>query len=387
MIKRILIFSFLFFILAFPVYAEGEISVSAEGAALIVAENGELIFGKNENRQLSMASTTKIMTSLLLIEENAPAREITVSKPMVSVEGTSMGLMPGDRVTYEALAYGMLLESGNDAANAAAYAVAGSPEKFALLMNKKAREIGMKNTNFVTPSGLDAKEHYSCAYDMALLGAYAVKNPEFVNVCSQRSKMTEFGNPPHKRRLSNHNRLLSMCDGAFGVKTGFTKKSGRCLVSAVRRDGVTLVAVTLNAPDDWNDHMKMYDYGFSKVKKYEIKSEPLDITVPVIGGNKESISLKTADEPLFYPSIGEDTAGVTSKVFTEKFLYAPVKKGDIVGEIKYYSSGREIFSVPVFSAEDIACITKEIKKPEKKSLKQRIADLIKKILNLKEKTK
>lgn len=381
MIKRVFIFAFLFLFLSFPVYGSNEVSVSAEGAALIIAESGELIFGKNENKQLSMASTTKIMTSLLLLEQNTPDKEIIVSSAMVSVEGTSMGLLPGDKVTHEALVYGMLLESGNDAANTAAYDVAGSPDKFAVLMNEKAKLIGMENTNFVTPSGLDAVEHYSTAYDMALLGAYAVENPEFAKVCSTNSISLEYGNPPYRRRLSNHNRLLTMYEGAFGIKTGFTKKSGRCLVSAAQRNGITLIAVTLNAPDDWNDHIKMFDYGFSIVDKQELKIDTSNLCVPVIGGDKTTLSVSLGEE-CYYPVLKDKNVPIESEILLKSFIYAPAEIGETVGEVRYYSQGKQIASQALVLNESSECITKEItKETKKKSLFKRIIEFIKGIFD------
>lgn len=381
MIKRVFIFVFLLLFLSFPVSASNDLSVSAEGAALIIAESGELIFGKNENKQLSMASTTKIMTSLLLLEQNTPQKEITVTSDMVSVEGTSMGLLPGDKVTHEALVYGMLLESGNDAANTAAYDVAGSLDKFAVLMNEKARLIGMENTNFVTPSGLDAAEHYSTAYDMALLGAYAVKNPEFAQVCSTNSISLEYGNPPYRRRLSNHNRLLTMYEGAFGIKTGFTKKSGRCLVSAAKRNGITLVAVTLNAPDDWNDHVKMFDYGFSVVDKQELKIDTSNLKVPVIGGDKASLSVSLGEE-CYYPVLKDENISFESEILLKNFIYAPAETGEAVGEVRYYYEGKQIASQTIVLSESCKSTTEEkAKETEKKSLFKRIVEFIKGIFD------
>lgn len=382
MIKRIIILILLISFLCFPAYAENEVSVSAEGAALIIAESGDLLFGKNENKQLSMASTTKIMTSLLLLEENTPEKEITVTSAMTSVEGTSMGLLPGDKVTCEALVYGMLLESGNDAANTAAYVVSGSPAKFAELMNQKAKLIGMENTNFVTPSGLDAAEHYSTAYDMALLGAYAVSNPEFAKICSTNSISLEYGNPPYRRRLSNHNRLLTMYDGAFGIKTGFTKKSGRCLVSAAEQNGVTLIAVTLNDPDDWNDHIKMFDYGFSVVDNQELKTDTSNLTVPIIGGDKTCVSVSLGEE-CHYPVLKGESMSVKSEILLKNFIYAPVKEGQTVGEVRYYSAdGKQIASQTLVAGESSECTTQEVRKEtKKKGLFKRIADFFKKLFN------
>lgn len=381
MIKRIIIFILFLSLLSFPVYASEPVSVSAEGAALIIAESGELIFGKNENKQLSMASTTKIMTSLLLLEQNTPYKELTVTSDMVSVEGTSMGLLPGDKVTHQALLYGMMLKSGNDAANTAAYDIAGSPEKFAVLMNEKAREIGMENTNFVTPSGLDAQDHYSTAYDMALLGAWAVKNPEFIKVCSTNSISLEYGNPPYLRRMSNHNKLLTMYDGAFGIKTGFTKKSGRCLVSAAERNGITLIAVTLNAPDDWNDHVKLFDYGFSVTENRELKIDTDSLKVPVVGGDRDSVSVSLGEE-CSYPVIKGTNRSFEPQILLKNFIYAPAEKGEVVGEVRYYSQGEMVASQPVVLNESCGAVTREkTKDTEKKSIFKRIVEFIKGIFD------
>ncbi|MBQ4604298.1 MAG: D-alanyl-D-alanine carboxypeptidase, partial [Clostridia bacterium] len=279
----------------FPVYAQ--VGVSAESAVLMCADNGEILFSRNADRQLSMASTTKIMTSLIALESAVPEKEIVVTKEMVSVEGTSMGLVPGDSVSMKELVYGMLLQSGNDAANTVAYVLGGGQEGFATLMNERAAEIGMKNTNFVTASGLDDENHYSTAFDMSLLACECIDNPEFLDICSQKKVKLTYGNPPYARTLTNHNKLLWKYSDTIGIKTGFTKKSGRCLVSAAKRNGVTLVAVTLNAPDDWNDHISMFEYGFSKCKGALLSCDFSNISVKVTGGEDESVPVKLAYNP------------------------------------------------------------------------------------------
>ena len=265
------------------------LSVSASSAVLMVADTGEVLFEKNAHQRRGIASTTKIMTALLTAECATPDRVVVTTPEMVNVEGTSMGLKVGDKVTFRDLIYGMLLASGNDAANTAAIAVDGNIPSFAARMNKRAAEIGMTNTNFVTPSGLDDENHYSTAYDMALLGCHALKNTVFSQACSTTSAKLCYGNEPYTRYLSNHNRLLKSFDGAVGIKTGFTKKSGRCLVSAATRNGATLVCVTLNAPDDWNDHKKMLEYGFEQVSIKKIYVKVNDMSV--IGGAEQSVSL------------------------------------------------------------------------------------------------
>ena len=228
-----------------------------------------------------MASTTKIMTTLLTIESGNLDTEFMVDSQAIHVEGSSMGLQENDIVTKRALCYGMLLPSGNDAANASAVAVAGSIPAFAELMNRRAAEIGMTRTCFVTPSGLEGTGHGASAADMALLTREALRNETFREICCQASARVKFGNPPYQRTLYNSNKLLRMYDGVIGVKTGFTDEAGRCLVSACERNGVTLICVTLNDRDDWNDHMHLYDYGFTQVSPVTL--EIPEVTQKLVG--------------------------------------------------------------------------------------------------------
>ncbi len=342
----------LVFMLTLCLCAKAEPSVSARSAALIEMESGRLIFGKNENEQRPMASTTKIMTSLIAIESGKLDEEIVITDEMVRVEGTSMGLLPGYRITLRGLCYGMLLESGNDASNAVAFALSGSLEEFSLLMNKKAAEIGLKNSHFVTPSGLDAPGHYSTALDMARLGAAAMKNIVFAEIAGSRSAVVYFGNPPARRKLYNHNRLLTMYKGANGIKTGFTKKSGRCLVSSAERDGVRLVAVTLNAGDDWNDHCKMFDYGFSVLKKVELDCSLDGVSLPVAGGVKSACAVSLAGTPV--AGLKESEVSKVQRVIElPRFEYAPIKAGEAVGKVRYYLDGSEIACADIVACEDV----------------------------------
>lgn len=239
--------------------------VGAAAAIVMEAESGEVLFAQEIHRQLPMASTTKIMTALLTLEQPNLQQEFTVDETAIRVEGSSMGLRQGDTVTLYALAVGMLLASGNDAAGAAAVRISGSMKAFVAEMNRRAASLGMNNTHFVTPSGLDAEEHYSTAYDMALLARAALQNPLFAGIVASRRMTVSYGQPPYARSLLNHNRLLSLYGDAIGVKTGFTKKAGRCLVSAAEKDGVRLICVTLNCPDDWNTHAALYQRYLSLI--------------------------------------------------------------------------------------------------------------------------
>lgn len=332
--------------------------ISAKAAVLIEAESGKILFDKYSDRFLPMASTTKIMTTLLTLESGGLDEPFTVDTEAIRVEGSSMGLTEGDIVTKRALCYGMLLPSGNDAANASAVKLAGSIEKFSDMMNSRAASIGMRNSFFVTPSGMDAKGHGSTAYDMALLTREAMKNDDFREICSSQNARLMYGNPPYQRWLNNTNKLLKMYDGCIGVKTGFTDEAGRCLVSACERDGITLICVTLNAPDDWNDHMKLYNYGFSAVRLINLEYARDGYEADVVGGMRDGVRLIASEYPqaVLTPS---DSTRVSMKVYIPDFVYAPVKQGECIGKIEYLLDGRIVEEVKLEAAEDCAAKTKE----------------------------
>lgn len=324
LISAVLIFQ----LLCVRVSANG-IEISAKSAIVMVAATGEVLYSKNEYEKRGMASTTKIMTCVVALENASLSDTVTASEEDVTIEGTSIGLKAGDTVDLFTLLNGMLLESGNDAANVTATLVAGDKEEFARLMNKKAAELGMAYSSFKNPSGLTEDGHYSCAYDMALLGSYAIKNHIFKSICSSEKYVATMGKPSYEATFYNHNKLLDKYDGAVGIKTGFTKASGRCLVSAVEKDGITLVAVTLNAYDDWNDHMKLYDYCFEglSVSKAEI---PLQRDmVSVVNSHKSSVDLKLSEDILipYKSSVPEYVVSY----YLPRFIYADVNKGDYIG--------------------------------------------------------
>ncbi len=355
------------FLSAFCISAYALTDVSAQAAVLLCVNTGEVLYSKNAKKKLSMASTTKIMTSLLALEYPTPDVEITVTDEMVRVEGTSMGLQVGDSVSLRELVYGMLLQSGNDAANAVACVIGGSADGFSLMMNDRAAQIGMENTNFVTPSGLDDENHYSTAYDMALLAAECIKNPEFAFICSQKRASLTYGNPPYLRTLTNHNKLLWMYEDSVGIKTGFTKKSGRCLVSAAERDGITLVAVTLKAPDDWNDHIAMFEYGFSKYRGTELTCDLSGIMLDVAGGEKNCISVRLSDSVEW---ISDKNADV--RIQLQPFVYAPVYDGDVVGKATFCSDGKIIGEALIIASENV-----EFKEaPEEQQTKEDLFSII-----------
>ncbi len=311
------------------------VDISAASAIVFIADSGEILFEKDAYKRRSMASTTKIMTAVIALESEKLDNTVTISSKMINVEGTSMGLKTGDKITLENLVIGMMLLSGNDAANAIALYLGGNEEDFAVMMNNKAKEIGMRDTNFVTASGLDDDEHYTTAYDMALLTSYAMHNPDFKEIVSQTKDNVEYVFPDATYTYYNHNKFLTMYDGACGVKTGFTKKSGRCLVTAVEKNGNLVIAVTLNAGDDWNDHEKLYDYCFSEGEFSQIP-DTFDTIIPVTGSDKSEIIASVEYIPEIFTL---KQSRIETKICVDKFIYAPVEKGEQVGLVRFYVDG------------------------------------------------
>ena len=360
--KRSLIFIIFFiFTMVYVPYDVKAISVnniSADSYVIIEASTGTIIASDNEFEKRPMASTTKIMTTLLLLESGNLDESFMVDNEAIKVEGSSMGLCENDIVTKRALCYGMMLPSGNDAANQTAVLLAGSTEEFSTMMNERASKIGLKNTNFVTPSGLHDDNHYSTAFDMALLTREALKNEIFREICSTQSIKTSFGNPPYDRWLVNTNKLLYKYDYCIGVKTGFTDEAGRCLISAAEKDGVLLICVTLDAPDDWNDHIKLYNYGFSVTKSENIDYDFSKLSAKVAGGQISSVSVAPLDVPL-YTKINGNNNELTSEVLIDKFIYAPVISGQKVGKINFYSNNQLVFTTALISQENCEAVVYE----------------------------
>ena len=330
--------------------------VSAQSAVVLTADTGAVLFEKDGHTPRPVASTTKIMTALLALEAAQERGDplVDITQEMVAVEGSSMGLQAGDSISLTGLAAGMLLASGNDAANAAALYLDGSLESFAARMNQRAAALGMEDTHFVTPSGLDGEDaqglgHLSTAYDMALLARAALEDQAFRQLCSSPSLAVEFAEPVKRVTYTNHNKLLAQYQGCVGVKTGFTKEAGRCLVSAAERDGALLIAVTLNAPNDWEDHTALLDYGFTQVEPYQLAGGDVRLTVPVVGSPVEVVSLRGSNGGEVTLPLGQG-AQVERVVRVPKFLYAPVEAGEQVGEICWYLEGQLLGSAPLTAA-------------------------------------
>ncbi len=353
----------LFFSLFTPVVYAHDLDISAKSAILICADSCSVLWSKDETEPLPMASTTKIMTALLTLETMRATKnkEVEITEEMVRVEGTSMGLRAGDIVDLNALAQGMLLCSGNDAANAAAMAVSGSIENFIFLMNEKAKLIGMKDTKFSTPSGLDKDDHHSTAKDMALLGAYAMENDDFAKIVSQKNMKVKFINPSKVVSYKNHNKLLRFYSGCIGIKTGFTKSAGRCLVSCAEKNGVRLICVTLNAPSDWDDHIKLYSFGFENTECKVFDDSNFKVEIPIKNSQNEKISVAGISSFSRTFKKGEGNK-VVRRVEVPKTYEGNIQKGQTVGKVVYYLDGK------VIGSNDVVSNSEYIKRvPEKKS--------------------
>ena len=286
--------TFLIAMMALLASAETGVNTRAKSSVLYSPDTNSFLHQNNSNQRLPMASTTKIVTALIAIETLDPDEIIRVPKEAVGVEGSSLYLKEDDELTVKDLIYSVLLQSANDAATALALCISGNIDDFAVKMTERAHEIGALNTEFQNPHGLDDEEHYTTAHDLALIAAEALKNETFKKISSTYKYSFKIGD--ETRTVVNHNKLLRIYDGCIGVKTGFTKKSGRCLVSAAERDGVTLVAVTLNDPDDWADHKNMLDNGFSKLESVnldEIVNIPDSIPTVSSDGVRVNVEIKT----------------------------------------------------------------------------------------------
>lgn len=269
-------------------------NISAEYACVMEPTTKTIIYEKNAHMKHSMASTTKIMTALLAIKNQTLDNEVTISKKASSQEGSSIYLRAGDKIIMRDLLYGLMLNSGNDAAVAVAEHISGSVDEFANEMTQTAHAIGATHTQFKNPNGLDAEGHYTTAYDLALITARALEYPEFREIVSCKNKTATLTSSGAKLYFHNHNKMLSLYEGAIGVKTGFTKATGRCLVSAAQNGALTMIAVTLDAPNDWNDHKKMLDLGFEKFETKTILKKGDIIKEKMIGG--KSVQLLTAED-------------------------------------------------------------------------------------------
>lgn len=309
---------------------------AAQAAIVVHPETGTVLYEKNADARLGIASTTKIMTALVVLEHCALGEPVEILPEYTAVEGSSMYLRAGETYTVEELLYGMMLVSGNDAALALACHTAGSVQAFADMMNDKARALGMTGSAFQNPNGLDAEGHYSTARDMAALTCAAMANDTFCTIVA--TERATIGG----QMLVNHNRLLRCYDGAIGVKTGYTKASGRTLVSCAQRGATRFVCVTLSDSDDWNDHTRLLDWAFENYEYRCVAGDTPVYAVPVLSATEE-LCAAVPEEPAYLLVHPDDP--VTLKAELPRFVFAPVEQGARAGTLTATGSDGQSVSV------------------------------------------
>ena len=315
------------------------VEVSASAAILMDMDSGRVLYERNAGTRMLIASTTKIMTALVAIRDGSLGDTVKVSREAAYTEGSSMYLKEGEKLTLETLLYGLLLCSGNDAAVAVAEHVGGSVEGFVERMNDTALELGMEDTSFANPNGLDDEAHYSTARDMALLARAAMENETLVRIASTRT-VTIGG-----RTMTNHNKLLSFMDGCIGLKTGYTKAAGRTLVSCAERGGQRLIAVTLQDGNDWADHQSLFDYGFAAYPAKRMAQLGHELA------EKDGVPLVAADSFAWPLAQGE---ALETSLELDRELTAPLRMGTRVGEAVFSLNGKEVGRVALLCGETLA---------------------------------
>ena len=335
-------------VLFLPLRAE---ALSAQRAIVLDCATDRILYEKDADQRSLIASTTKIMTALVVCEQCNVLDRVKIPREAVGIEGSSIYLQEGEVLTIQELLYGMMLHSGNDAAVALAIYCGGTVEGFAQMMNDKARVLGLTGTHFENPNGLDAPGHYSTARDLAVLADYAMNNPVFYKTVS--AKTVTVGS----RYLRNHNKLLWQVEGADGVKTGYTKAAGRILVSSVTRNGRRLIAVTIDDPNDWQDHGALLEDGFARyqVRKLVQAGEMLG-TVEIAGGEEACVELLAAED--FDFAVAEDEV-ISIGLAGPGFVYAPVTEGADAGFAHIFLNGTAVGRVPLCYGKTVEIFRKE----------------------------
>lgn len=316
-----------------------EVNSHAVSAILVEARTGRVLFEENAHEERSIASITKLMTALVAVESTADLKQTVKVKSewLSGAEGSSIYLAPDEELTLEELLYGLLLESGNDAAQVIAGFCAGDIPTFVEWMNRRAQDLGMTDSHFANPSGLDEEEHFSTAWDMALCARACMDNETVAAIVGTAS--ITMGT----RTFTNHNKLLGLYDGCLGMKTGYTREAGRTLVTCVQREGLRLIAVTLNDPDDWNDHMALYDYGFSVYEDRALCTAGKTLrTLPITGSLVRFVGVAPISNAT-YPLRPEEV--FTTAVELPEAVSAPVREGSIAGKIDFFLNGEKLDSV------------------------------------------
>ncbi len=326
--------------------------ISAQTAIMIEGNSGEVLYEKNTEQKAYPASITKIMTALLAIEKGDLDKKVTVSENASGVEGSSIYLETGEKIPLRDLVYGLMLRSGNDAAIAIAEEIGGSTDRFVIMMNKKARELGAYNTHFANPNGLHNPDHYTTARDMALIAMAAMENPEFKQVAKAKTWICDRGEGRYNY-FYNKNKVVYQYDGGTGIKIGYTRVAGRTLVASSERNGMELICVVMNAPNWFQDTYKLMDYAYSQFETVKIAKgqRPLK-AVKVKGGSKNFVMIAPKEDILCPVRKGTQNKISIMYVLPER-QKAPVDRWQEAGSLKIFVNDQYLFSKPLYYLEDI----------------------------------
>lgn len=339
---------------------------SAKSAFLMEANTGRILYSKNAEQELPMASTTKIVTAITVLENCKDLdTPIKIDRRAVGVSGTSIYLQADEELTVRELLYGLMLRSGNDASVALAYAVGGSVEDFCEMMNALAKKIGAENSHFVNPHGLDAKEHYTTAHDLAVITAYALENEDFKQIVSTKT-ITICKDKENVRYLMNKNKLLSKLDGCIGVKTGFTDNAGRCLVSACERSGLRIVSVVFNCGPMFEESEKMFELAFEKFKMVELLPAYNYVKSAEVNNGEDAYVGLYSKKSFALPLSQAEESNVNIVYDAPDTLEAPLVKDEEVGKVEIYYGNHLLFSEKIYTIEEV----------ESKLFKDKIKDIL-----------
>ena len=327
-------------------------SVESQAETVVEVTSGRVLYAKNEQKSVPMASTTKILTAIIIIEDCDLNNIVTIPEKAVGVEGSSIYLVANEKISIKDLLYGLMLQSGNDCAVALALYHSGTVEAFAEEMNLRARSIGALNSNFMNPHGLPDNKHFTTAFDLAIIAAYALHNSVFSEIVSTNTHTIEDGGCGYVRVLHNKNKMLSQYDGANGVKTGYTQAAGRCLVTSATRNGMQLVSVVLNSPDMYERSKEILDQCFAEYSFCRI-FDPVSYQIVLPTEIRTKNCRCSCDEAFLYPIKADEATNLYIKECVPEFVSLPIHEGDAVGELQIYLKNQLLFSQKIVSIETV----------------------------------
>ncbi|MCR4963774.1 MAG: D-alanyl-D-alanine carboxypeptidase [Firmicutes bacterium] len=334
--KALLALAAAFILLACCAASAYALELTAKSAILVDAANGKVLYSQNPDEQLPVASTTKVLTALIVLENVSDLKQtVTLPDDFVNVGESGIYLQAGETHTYEDLLYAMLLRSANDAAQALAISVAGSEEAFVDLMNQRSRELGLQNSHWANPHGLEAEGHYSCARDLAVIAREALKNEVFNTIVSTYSWTIPWENNEYDRVVYNHNQFLSSYEGADGVKTGYTSQAGNCLISSATRNGMRLIGVVLNCADHYSESAELLDYGFENFSRFKVADKGEVVGSVKVSKGRQGAVDAVVGEDIYVVMPNGSTYSPEYKLELPASIAAPFSTDQAIGKIAY----------------------------------------------------